>query len=250
MSGSESSSPAAVPGLPSQPAEATSRPEPLSFSVHSLPEPALEQRRRTVSGRLQMLLVLVVCAAPVLASYYMYYVARPATRTAQGHLIDPPRELPGAAALPLRDAAGAPVDPQALRGQWLLVVAADGACDAGCEKSLYLQRQLREMIGREKGRLDRVWLVTGSTPMRDSLAPAMQQATVLSADRDAVAAWLEGGQDADAAARLDGALYLVDPMGQLMMRFPAEADPTGIKRDLDRVLRASASWDRAGRDGL
>jgi hypothetical protein len=250
MSGSESSSPAAVPGLPPQPLDAPRHDEPLSFTVHALPEPALEQRRRTASGRLQMLLVLLVCAAPVLASYTMYYVARPATRTAQGHLVEPPREMPGAEALPLRDAAGTAVDPLTLRGQWLLVVAADGSCDAGCEKRLFLQRQLREMLGREKDRLDRVWFLTGPTPMREALAPAMHQATVLSADRTALAAWLESTSAGEPTAGLDGAMYLVDPLGRLMMRFPADGDPVGIKRDIDRVLRASASWDRPGRDGL
>lgn len=266
MSGSESSSPAAVTGLPVQPAEPQARPEPLSFSVHSLPEPALEQRRRTARGRLQMLMVMAVCAAPVLTSYFMYYVARPSARTAQGELIEPPRELPPAAALALRDPSGAAIDPQSLRGQWLLVVAAEGSCDPACERRLYLQRQLREMLGREKDRLDRVWLLTGGSAMRAALAPAMQQATVLSAERSQAAAWLEGPGDTAAGSPgtapgttpgtppgtpptgIDHWLYLVDPMGRLMMRFPADGNPSGIKRDLERVLRASASWDRAGRE--
>ena len=227
------------------PARATA--EPLTFTVHSLPEPHLEQRRRTASGRLQMLLVLAVCAAPVIASYALYYGTRLPARTQQGELIEPLRELPGAAALPLADAQGRGVDPATLKGQWLLVVAADGACDAACEKRLYLQRQLREMLGREKDRLDRVWLLTGAQPMRAALAEAMRQATVLSVPREAAAAWLDPGA---AAARLDTSIYVVDPMGRLMMRFPAGGDPSGMKRDLERLLRASASWDRPGRGAL
>ncbi|MEO8299685.1 MAG: hypothetical protein ABI574_17960 [Burkholderiales bacterium] len=216
---------------------------PVSMAVHSLPDPAHALDRRTRTGRIKMLLLLALCAAPVVASYFTYYVLRPGGRTNYGTLIEPMRTLPAAAQLPLTDLQGRPVDPARLRGQWLLVVVADGACDAQCETLLYAQRQLREGLGREKDRLDRVWLVTGSAPVRPELLPALAQATVLKVPQNALSQWLQP----DAGESLGAHLYLVDPMGNWMMRFPAHIDPAKVKRDLDRLLRASSSWDTAGR---
>ena len=187
--------------------------------------------------------MLLVCAAPVIASYLTYYVIRPTSHANYGDLIEPNRPLPAATELPLQDLQRQPVDPASLRGQWLLVVVADGPCDERCEALLYMQRQLREGLGREKDRVDRVWFVTGEAPVRADVLPAMQQATVLRAPRAALARWLEPA----AGESLQNHLYVVDPIGRWMMRFPENAQPAKVKRDLERLLRASASWDQPGR---
>lgn len=213
----------------------------VQLSVLDLPDPLAQQRTRL--GRLKMLLVLIVCAAPVVASYLTFYVIRPEGRTNHGTLIDPPLPLPAPAALPLKDAQGAPVDPASLKGQWLLVTVAGGDCDAACEQRLYLARQIRETLGKEKDKLDRVWLIPDGRPMRENLSAAMKGATVLQADRTALSAWLapEAGQ------ALENHWYLVDPRGQWMMRFPADAEPRKVMKDLSRLVRAAASWDQPGR---
>jgi cytochrome oxidase Cu insertion factor (SCO1/SenC/PrrC family) len=215
----------------------------LQFSVHSLPAPTTTSAQRTRMGRIKMLLVLAVCAAPVVASYFTFYVLRPQGRSNYGTLIVPPVSLPPQAALPLLDLQAQPVVPASLKGQWLLVTVASGDCDGRCEQHLYLQRQLREMLGKDKDRLDRVWLVTGDAAVRATLMPALSGAWVLRASQSSLANWLkpETGQ------ALDAHLYLVDPRGDWMMRFPAEADPARIKKDLVRLLKASESWDTAGR---
>ncbi|HKX93062.1 MAG TPA: hypothetical protein VJM48_00040, partial [Methylibium sp.] len=170
MSGSNSS----VRGANGGPPRAADD-EPLSFAVHSLPTPSIEPAA-VARGRLKMLLVLLVCAAPVIASYFTYYVIRPQGRTAHGELIDPQRPLPGPGALPLADLQGRTIDPATLRGQWLLVVVGGGDCDATCERQLYLQRQLREALGKNKDRLDRVWLLDDTLPVREALKPALEVA--------------------------------------------------------------------------
>jgi hypothetical protein len=220
-------------------------PEPLSFSVHSLPSPELgDAARRTASGRLKMLLVLAVCAAPVIASYFTYFVIRPEGRSNYSALILPQRPLP--ADLPLSDLQGRSVAPRSLQGQWLLVVVAGGACDAACEKKLWLQRQLRETLGREKERVDKLWLVSDdAAPRADTLA-AISQGTptqVLRVPPAALAAWLEPA----AGQGLADPIYIVDPMGNWMMRSPADPEPARLKRDVEKLLRASASWDLPGR---
>ena len=190
-----------------------------------------------------MLLVLLVCAAPVIASYFTYFVIRPEGRTNYSELILPTRPLPE---LPFTRLDGAPVNAATLKGQWLVVVVSGGACDAVCERHLWVQRQLRETLGREKDRVDKLWLVTDGAEvpaeLRTALAadPSLQ---VLRVPRDALAAWLQP----EAGRALEDHLYLVDPMGEWMMRVPADPAPARVKRDLERLLRASSSWDLPGR---
>jgi len=221
--------------------------EPLGLTVHSMPSPnqALDgaEGRRTTVGRWKMIAVMLMCAAPVLASYFTYYVIRPEGRSAYGELIDPQRTLPVLAAT---DRNGSPVDLSTLKGQWLLVAVADAACDPLCEQQLYLQRQLRESLGREKDRLDRVWLVSDAAPVPARLDQGLHGATVLRVPAAQLATWLAPVSGHALAEHL----YVVDPMGNWMMRFPARMDAKGAsraKRDLDRLLRASASWDEPGR---
>ena len=219
------------------------KPHPLDLTVHSLPSPqGLDEGRRVV-GRWKMFLVMLVCAAPVIASYFTYYVIRPEGRRNFGELIDPQPTLPDVSATALD---GSPINLRSLKGQWLLVVVAGGACDALCEQQLYLQRQLREVLGKEKDRLDRVWLLSDEVPVREAIRPGLQGATVLRLPPEALNNFLKAAP----GQALQDHLYVVDPMGNWMMRFPAKLDlstASKAKRDLERVLRASASWDPAGR---
>ena len=190
-----------------------------------------------------MIAVLLCCAAPVIASYFTYYVIRPEGRSVFGQLIDPQRPTPPIAA---RTLAGEPIDLQSLKGQWLIVAVADAACNALCEQQLYLQRQLREVVGREKDRIDRVWLVTDDAPVPERLSDGLHGATVLRVSREALAQWLQP----EAGHTLAEHLFVVDPMGNWMMRYPAGMDAkmaAKAKRDIERLLRASSSWDNAGR---
>ena len=220
------------------------RDQPLDLTVHSLPQAgavAAMSRPDTRTGRWKMLAVLLVCAAPVIASYFTYYVIRPEGRRNYGELVDPQRPLPALAAV---SPDGKRIELPALKGQWLLVSVAGGACDTACQQHLYFQRQLRESLGREKDRLDRVWLVSDEAAIPDALSTALQGATVLRVA--GLDQWLQPA----AGQKLSDHLYVVDPIGNWMLRFPANMDAAGAaqaKRDLERLLRASGSWDKAGR---
>lgn len=221
--------------------------QPLGLTVHSIPEPEQAmalQAQRVASGRWKMFGVFLVCAAPVLASYFMYYIVRPEGRRNFGELIEPQRPLPDLASV---DLVGQGNKLTALKGQWLLVSVASGACDEVCSRHLYLQRQLRESLGKDKDRLDWVWLIQDDAPVSDKLLPALKGATVRRVAEAALSSWLQPATGHALAEHL----YLVDPMGNWMMRFPANLDvasATKAKRDLERLLRASESWDRPGRE--
>lgn len=233
MSASKSSVP---PSVAAAPAEA------LTLTIHSMPTPALGGQR-TQRGRLQALLILMACAAPVIASYLTYYVIRPGARTNYSELIEPSRPMP---ALTLRSLDGRAVDAATLKDQWLLVVVAGGACDAVCEHQLVLQRQLREALGRERDRVDKLWLIPDDAPLREEVRAAVSATppvTVLRVPAAELQAWLAPA----AGARLEASMYVVDPLGEWMMRSPPSPDPSKLKRDVERLLRASAGWDRAGR---
>ncbi|AVO49985.1 hypothetical protein C6568_12530 [Melaminivora suipulveris] len=251
MSGSNSSDASSLaPGLDRAGAparQAVDADQPLGLTVHNLPPAgdALAAMQRSRRGRWQMLGLLLVAAAPVLASYFTYYVIRPEGRRNFGELIEPQRPMPQAMQTYAPDGAAHPLGQ--LRGQWLLVSTSGGACGEACQGNLYLQRQLRESMGREKERMDWVWLVTDDAPPPADIAPALAQATVLRVPQQELQQWLAPA----AGHALDEHLYVVDPMGNWMMRFPARMDKAGAaqaKRDLDRLLRASSSWDKPGRE--
>lgn len=194
-------------------------------------------------GRWKMIFILLVCASPVIASYLTYYVIRPEGRRNYGELVEPQPPLPNIQAIGLD---GQPMPLQRLKDQWLLISVAGGGCDQACQQNLYFQRQMRESLGREKDRLDRVWLVSDSAAVAASLQSALDGATVLRVAPEQLAAWLAPAK----GRQLSEHLYVVDPLGNWMMRFPAGMDlqaAAKAKKDLERLLRASNSWDQPGR---
>ena len=237
MSGSKLSNPAAKKELPDSP---------LSMTVHDMPLPGdvvQADAQRTRMGRWKMIAMMLICASPVIASYFTYYVLRPEGRRVYGELIQPQKDMPQVTAKNLQ---GEPVTLDSLRGQWLLLAVSSGACEERCQQNLYFQRQLREILGRDKDRLDRLWLVTDETPVAQTLLPALSTAHVLRLDQATVQRWISPAD----GQQLQDHLYVIDPMGNFMMRFPANMDvpsASKAKRDLERLLKASASWDKAGR---
>ena len=222
------------------------KPQALGLTVYDLPDPvsvADGDARRTASGRLRMLLVMLVCAAPVIASYLTFYVIRPQSSRNFGELIQPVKALP---AIPVTTLDGKTIDMQSLKGQWLLVSVSSGACATDCQKTLLFQRQIRASLGREKDRTDWVWLITDDEPVDAALKSGMMDAVILRIPQAQLASWLAPAP----GHALNEHLYLVDPRGDWMMRFPARLtmdQAAMLKKDWERLLRASVSWDQSGR---
>ncbi|HMS27859.1 MAG TPA: hypothetical protein PKC80_10875 [Burkholderiaceae bacterium] len=218
---------------------------PLELTVHSAPRPdeAMTDSKQTKYGRWKMLAIWLVCAAPVMASYFTFYVIKPNSTTSYGDIISPPKSIPN---MPAFAVDKKPVQLTSLKGQWLLISVAGGDCNTACEQHLFLQRQLRESLGKDKDRLDWVWVVNDDAKVKEALKPALQAATVLYVAPTDLSQWLQPAS----GKQLSEHLYLVDPMGNWMMRFNTSTDfetAKKIKKDVERVLRASASWDKAGR---
>ncbi len=214
------------------------------MTVHSLPSVGGADDKRQFTGRWKMLALMLVCAAPVIASYFAYYVIRPEGRKNYGELISPVRALPSVKAQ-LLDGTSVPLP--VLQGQWLIVSVGGGACDEACEKRIYWQRQLRELMGRDKDRIERVWLVNDTAPVKAQLVAQVHapknDAQAFRVAPETLAAWLPP----EPGSNMEDHLYVVDPYGNLMLRWPANMDPNKAKRDVHNLLRASGSWDQAGR---
>jgi peroxiredoxin len=195
-------------------------------------------------GRWKLLLVLAVCAAPLIFSYIAYYVIKPSSRNNFGALIDPrTHPIPALQATTL-DAKPASLD--AFKGKWIMLKVGPSACAKDCMDQMFAIQQLRSMQGKEMERIERVWLITDSAPLETMLIRQLEDVHMLRAPADVVAKWLPVEQGASAA----DSIYLIDPLGNLMMRFPpvpagaAEADKVKhyarIKKDIAKLLKASA----------
>jgi len=186
-------------------------------------------------GRWMLVLLGLVCAAPMLASYFTYYVIKPkGGSTNYGTLIEPQRPIP--ANLVVTDETGKQVPLASLRGVWLFVMTDRSACDEACVKKLYFMRQIRVTQAGERHRITMVWLRSDAGAVPQKVLDAYPDTRRLVADPAAVAAWLpadSGTQDTDH-------LYLVDPNGNLMMRFPKDPNPSKIKTDVTKLLKWSS----------
>ncbi|MBX9868910.1 MAG: cytochrome C oxidase subunit I, partial [Burkholderiaceae bacterium] len=159
-------------------------------------------------------MVLAVCAAPMIFSYFTYYVIKPEGRTNYGTILDP-RDFP-IPVLKSINQAGQTQELSDLKGKWLLVQADSGACLEACQKKLFEQRQLRTMQGKAMDRIERVWLVLDQAPIDPKIQPGIEGTQILRVNSDLLKKWLP--IDKEQGTQVSDHLYLIDPLGNLMMR--------------------------------
>lgn len=192
------------------------------------------EARAAKRGNGMLWAVIAVCAAPMLLSYLTYYVVKPQSRSNYGALIDP-RSHP-IPALAGRDLKGQALELDAWRGKWIMLQADSGDCGEYCQKKLWEMRQLRLVTGKEMHRLERVWLVTDDKTPQTSLQSEFEGTHIVRVNAETLRRWLPTEGNTSAADHI----YIIDPLGNLMMRFPKEGDPNRMKRDIGRLLKASA----------
>ncbi|WP_083444573.1 cytochrome C oxidase subunit I [Herbaspirillum rhizosphaerae] len=197
-------------------------------------QPQIQSEAQRKRGRWKLLVVVAVCAAPMIASYLTYYVIKPQSRTNYGALIDP-RQYP-IPALASTELDGKPARLEDYKGKWVMLQVAGGECDDACKTRLFAMRQLRLMQGKEMERIERVWLITDAKPLDTVLIREYDGTDMLRVDAKLLKAWLP----TDAGTAMEDHIYIIDPLGNLMMRFPKDADPNKMKKDISKLLRASA----------
>lgn len=188
-------------------------------------------RRR---GRRKLLLLLLVCAAPVIASYFTYYIAKPDERNNYGTILDP-RNYP-IPAMNTTTLDGKPRTLADLKGKWIMLRVGGGACDEECHRQLYAMRQWRTMQGKNMERMERAWLITDKEPLDTVVIREYDGTEMLRAPAETVAKWLP----VEPGTKAGDHIYLIDPLGNLMMRFPKQPQPGRVYKDLVKLLKASA----------
>ena len=174
--------------------------------------------KKEATGRLQLALLALVFFGPLLLAAGMYFTGasfQPAGRTNHGDLLQP--------VVPISD--DLPDSP---------FYSNRGTCDEACESALYIMRQARLALGNDMDRLGRVLLRVGSAP--DTVIPGEKYAGTVILTDDALSAWLQDKKPADAAS---GGYFLVDPLGNLVMYFSPEIDPSAMVEDIEHLLELS-----------
>jgi hypothetical protein len=210
--------------------------------------PGAEDRRQ----RRVLIGLALIFIAPLGLAFYLYYGHGswlPGGHVNVGELVEPARPLPGLA-LPLWDSGS--TDPNFLKGKWTFLYVDQGHCGQGCRTRLYDTRQVRLALDRNMNRVQRVFIAGReccdaqflreqhpdliTIRASDAAAPLL---ALLPAHRSSTAAVgsLAATDDSHAAAER---VYLIDPLGNLMMSYPAAATPKGMLEDMKRLLQLSS----------
>jgi hypothetical protein len=194
------------------------------MKVEAMPEnrPAMTAEQ-VAQGRRTMLLLLAVCVVPVLAAYFAFYVWRPSAIASYGAVISPGQALSVAA---LNTIDGTPLAP-AMRGKWVMALRAPSACDQVCQRDLYYTRQIRTIQAADMDRVGRLWVFDDAGKPDPAL---LEQHAGLLVVRDSGLASALGEAEH---------IVLIDPRGNLMMRFPQNPESKGIIKDLQKLLKYS-----------
>jgi len=198
----------------------------MSLSASSEPIPgATEDRRR---GRRIALAILALCAAPTVAAWLAYFVWQPQSRLNYGELI----EARVISDPELRALDGSPFRLSQLRGRWVLLQIDSGACAEDCRKKLVYLRQVRLAQGKDAERIERMWLLADAAPPDAALLRDHEGLRIARAPGPLLAEF-------PAARSPYYHIFLLDPLGNLMLRFPSDPDAQRMVEDLARLLRAS-----------
>ena len=179
---------------------------------------------RNTRSRLPLIMIALVCIAPMVAAYIAFEYFPRDSRTNYGTLL-----MTEAPALTGTALDGKPFALADLKGRWVVLTAAPGSCDAVCTAALYATRQARTIQGRERDRVTRVWLVTDAAPPAPALVAEHPDLEIVRAPANALASWPQG----------DNVIYLVDPLGNEVLAWPREPDIKALAKDLTKLLHAS-----------
>ena len=184
-----------------------------------------------------LLLLGTISLAPIVGSLLLYYFWRPQAFTNYGELL---AAVPLAGVtIPARDDKALRIDE--LRGNWILLTVDSGNCDDYCQSKLYVMRQIRLTQGKDQERIKRIWLIPDGVPPPPGIEAEY---------RGTRAVLLTNG---DFLARLPVTdsprdhIYVIDPFGNLMMRFPRDVDAQRMKKDIEKLMKNSSGWIRTAK---
>jgi len=188
------------------------------------------------------MLVFLCALTPIVAAIVLYQQPQwwPKASSNYGALVNPQRPMPQA--LPLLTLADQPWDLNSLKGKWLLVSVDGGACPESCARKLFITRNVHASQGKNVERVARVWFITDNAPVPEKVLTAYKGTVMVRGHADHLARYLLNRDTAQAAAdqsTLADFIWVIDPLGNLMLQFAADADPIKVRSDISKLLYSS-----------
>lgn len=181
------------------------------------------------SNRRKFLLLLALMCAPVVISYTLYFLEYRPESKHYGDLI-PIVKVNGAGT---NQSDNTILRMKDLHGKWILVTIDSGYCDEACQEKLYFMRQVRLVQGKQKHRIERLWLINDNAIPDAELVKQYEGTLFVNAKDSEILGFIETRESQTKH------IYLIDPIGNLMMRFPENVDGTKMGHDIKRLLHVS-----------
>ena len=187
-------------------------------------------------SRTPLVLIILFSLAPVLAAVLAYFNPdfRPEGSVAYGTLIEPQRPIPASAALVATTLDGKPFDVGTLKGKWLLVTADGGDCQDACARKLFILRNSHASQGKNVERLARVWFITDDQPVPEKVLEAYKGTIMLRVKPEQLAAFLLAAPGAPKV--LAEPMWIIDPHANLILQYPANAEPEKVRKDISKLV--------------
>lgn len=217
--------------------------ESLSKSKPGL-ETAAQQKK--LRSKTPLVIIMLMSLAPVIAAVLVYFNPewRPEGSAAYGELVQPQRPIPSTQELPLTTLDGKPFDLSSLKGKWIMM-AADGAnCPDSCARKLYIIRNTHASQGKHVERLARVWFITDDAPVPEKVLEAYKGAVMVRVNPVVLQQFLLGGAAGSmtpeqAGKALAPFIWVIDPLGNLILQYPHIEDPEMFRKDIRKLLQNS-----------
>jgi hypothetical protein len=193
-----------------------------------------------------LIIILLMSLAPLVAALIVYFIPelRPEGSAAYGELVQPQRPMPNAKDLPLTTLDGKPFDLGSLKGKWIMMAADGAACPESCARKLYIIRNTHASQGKHVERLARVWFITDDAPVPEKVLEAYKGAVMVRVNPVVLQQFLLGGAPGSvtpeqARQGLSIPIWVIDPLGNLMLEYPAVADPEMFRKDIRKLIKSS-----------
>ncbi|MDM9558507.1 SCO family protein [Bordetella petrii] len=199
------------------------------------PPASTPARKRSLTP---LVLVFLCTLAPIVVAFVLYSNPQwwPDESSNYGTLLDPQRPMPPAAELQLTTLDGQPFDLESLKGKWLLVSVGEAACPEACARKLFITRNSHASQGKNVERLARVWFITDDGEVPAKVLEAYEGTVMVRARPDQLARFLLARDTAAGQPSLLDPIWIIDPLGNLMMQFPANADGVKVRKDISKLV--------------
>ncbi|MGV7234997.1 MAG: SCO family protein [Nitrosomonadaceae bacterium] len=178
----------------------------------------------------KLFLLMTVMIAPIALSYMLFYWGAPSASVNYGELIKVEKALPDVA---LHKTNGEAFNISQLRGKWVMLVIDSGECGELCREQLYYMRQVRLMQNKKMDRIERVWLIDDNKIPETDIKEDFKGTIFINAQKSKLL------KEIPAKISRHDHIYIIDPLGNLMMRFPKDIDPAKMAKDIKRLLKVS-----------